>query len=128
MRLLLDSHTVLWWFFDDRRLPKHVADAIGDPANEKSVSAASAYEISYKFARGQLPDAEVVAAQFVNAVRQEGFSALPISLEDAERAGRLGPAVRDPFDRLLIAQAIAGDYVLISNERSFDKYGVRRLW
>lgn len=128
MRLLLDSHAVLWWCFGDRRLPTHIADAIANLENEKTVSAASAYEISYKFARGQLPHAEVVAAQFVRTVRQEGFLSLPVSLEDAERAGRLGPAVRDPFDRLLIAQAIAGDYVLVSNERSFDKYGVRRLW
>lgn len=98
-----------------------------DEANDIVVSAASAWEIATKSRLGKLPDwpstLDVGAA-----VVDQGFEELSISVADAERAGRLPGPHRDPFDRLLIAQAQAHDLVVVSIDAAFDGYGVRRLW
>ena len=92
------------------------------------VSAASAWEISTKHRLGKLPSAEVVARDIAGAIADQGFDELPVTVGDAERAGALPGSHRDPFDRMLIAQAMERNLALISNEPLFDRYGVRRVW
>lgn len=129
MRLLLDTHAFLWWAFADRKLSRGAVTAISDEdANQVFVSAASAWEIAIKHRIGKLPDAHVIAHDIASAVAAEGFAELAISVRHAERAGKLPGHHRDPFDRMLISQAISEDLTLVSNKRLFDSYGVRRLW
>ena len=92
------------------------------------VSAVSAWEIATKHRLGKLPEADALAGNMRAAIAGQGFEELPISVADAERAGRLAGDHRDPFDRMLVAQALAHDLVLVSNEDVFDRFGVHRLW
>lgn len=129
MQLLLDTHAFLWWVFADPKLSRRARIAIdNDGENEVFVSAASAWEIAIKHRIGKLPDASVVADDILGTVAAEGFAELGISVRHAQHAGNLGGNHRDPFDRMLIAQAMLEDLTLVSNERTFDAYGVRRLW
>jgi PIN domain nuclease of toxin-antitoxin system len=127
MRLLLDTHALLWWATLHPNLSPRARSAIGDDASEVYVSAASAWEIATKVRLGKLEWPEEAGTVNSYALGQ-GFRALPISLEHAERAGRLRIAHRDPFDRMLIAQAQAEDLLLVSNEAIFDSTGVLRHW
>lgn len=128
MRLLLDTHALIWWLAGDRTLPQQVIDAIDDEANEVLVSAVSAFEIATKYRLGKLPQAAELALDFDGARRRQGFGALSITIPHAVRGGALSGAHKDPFDRLLIAQALVEDLVLVSNETLFDSFGVQRLW
>ena len=128
MRLLLDTHALLWWLDGDRRLSRKARAAIGDEDNALFVSAASAWEIATKARLGKLPGAVAVAEDVVGSVSAQGFSSLDITVLHAQRAGRLPGAHRDPFDRLLIAQAQLEDLTLVSKDEVFDAYGVMRLW
>jgi PIN domain nuclease of toxin-antitoxin system len=128
VRFLLDTHTLIWWVTDNPSLSTVAYNAIADPGNEVLVSAASAWEVATKHRIGKLPDAGPLASDFVAAITDEGFIGLAVTLRDGEAAGRLPGPHRDPFDRMLIAQALTGSLTLISNERLFDRYGVARLW
>jgi PIN domain nuclease of toxin-antitoxin system len=129
VRLLLDTHAFLWWVFADSRLSRTARAAIDDNGeNDVFVSAASAWEIATKYRIGKLPDARIVAEDIPGTVAAEGFNALAVSILHAHRAGGMDGHHNDPFDRILIAQAIIEDLALISNERIFDAYGVKRLW
>ena len=128
MRLLLDTHALIWWLAGDEKLSLRARDAIADEANAVAVSAASAMEVATKHRIGKLPDAALLAQDFEAIVADQGFSELSISVRHARLAGELGIAHKDPFDRLLIAQALAEDMVLISNETRFDDSAVKRLW
>ena len=128
MRLLLDTHAFLWWLTDSPRLSEPARHAIADETNEVLVSAASAWEITTKHRLGRLPNSEAVASDVKGVIARQEFDELPIIVEDAARAGALPGPHRDPFDRMLIAQALLGNLVLVSNESLFDRYGVRRLW
>jgi len=128
VRLLLDTHAFLWWAEDSPRLPRAARRAIQDKDNDISVSAASAWEITTKHRLGKLPGADPIASDIAGAIADQGFEELPITVAEAARAGALSGPHRDPFDRLLIAQALSRDLVLISNESTFDRYGIRRLW
>ena len=128
MRLLLDTHALLWWLDGDERLSLAARDAIGDETNPVLVSAASAWEIAAKVRLGKLPGAVEVAERISEVLAMQGFTALAISVDHARRAGLLPGPQRDPFDRMLIAQAQAENLILVSNETLFDRYGVRRLW
>ena len=128
MRVLLDTHAFLWWVADSTKLSASAHRAIGDEDNDVFVSAASAWEIATKHRLGKLPGAEALAVDIVGTISDQGFDKLPIGVEDAARAGALPGIHRDPFDRVLIAQAMKRNLVLISNESRFDQYGVRRLW
>ena len=128
MRLLLDTHALLWWVADSSRLSKEAHRAIADETNDILVSAASAWEITTKHRLGRLPDAYMVASDVAGAIADQGFEELPVTVDDAARAGALPGPHRDPFDRMLMAQAMARNLVLVSNEPLFDRYGVRRLW
>ena len=129
MRLLLDTHAFLWWVFADPKLSRAARTAISDEAqNSVFVSAASAWEIATKYRIGKLAGARVVAEDVSGAIAAEGFNPLAVSVLHAERAGGLAGDHRDPFDRMLIAQAISDDLAFVSNERVFEAYGVKRLW
>ncbi len=128
MRALLDTHAFLWWMADSRRLSEPARRAIANESNEILVSAASAWEISTKFRIGKLPGGEAVAVDIAGCISSQDFRPLAISIADAERAGRLPGPHRDPFDRMLIAQASARNLTLVSIDSVFDEYGVVRLW
>jgi PIN domain nuclease of toxin-antitoxin system len=126
--LLLDTHALLWWLEGDERLSLVARAAIADGATTVLVSAVSAWEITTKHRLGKLPGAADVARDVAGCLAAQGFDELAITLRDAERAGRLPGPHRDPFDRMLVAQALGTDVELVSNETVFDDYGVRRLW
>ena len=128
MRLLLDTHAFLWWVFADPKLSQGARAEIGNDENEILVSAASAWEIATKHRIGKLPEAGSVADNVAAHVASEGFSELTVTMRHAQRAGDLVGHHRDPFDRMLIAQAMFEGLTLVSNERAFDAYGVKRLW
>ena len=92
------------------------------------ISAASAWEITTKHRLGKLSGADLIAADVAGAIANQGFGELAITVDDASRAGALPGPHRDPFDRMLIAQALTHNLIFISNESLFDRYGVRRLW
>ena len=128
MRLLLDTHAIVWWFSGNQRLPSKARQAIADSSNDTFVSAASAWEIATKYRLGKMPSVAALANDFRNRVAGDGFNELPITVQHALRAGALPGLYSDPFDRMLIAQALMDDLVLVSNETVFDRYGVHRMW
>jgi PIN domain nuclease of toxin-antitoxin system len=128
VRLLLDTHALLWWLAGDTALSARGRAAIGDEGNEVFVSAASAWELATKHRSGRLPGIDAVMRDLEGALGGQGFAALPISVRHGQAAGALPGPHRDPFDRMLIAQAMLEDMSLVSNEVAFDAYGVRRLW
>lgn len=128
MRVLVDTHAFLWWLAGNPRLPEAARAVIDDSDNNVLVSAASAWEITTRHRLGKLPGADIVAGDVMAAIEDHGFQPLAITVAHAERAGRLPGSHRDPFDRMLIAQALAHDLPLVSNESLFDRHGVRRIW
>lgn len=128
LRLLLDTHALIWWLAGDEALSRRAREAIADEVNEIAVSAASAMEIATKFRIGKLPGAALLAQSFGEIIAEQGFGELPISVHHARLAGEMNIAHKDPFDRLLIAQAQVEDLVLVSNEAMFDGFAVKRLW
>ncbi|MCY4654413.1 MAG: type II toxin-antitoxin system VapC family toxin [Dehalococcoidia bacterium] len=128
MRALLDTHTSLWWLADSESLSDRAYGALADEVNTIAVSAASAWEIATKHRLGRLPSADALAYDIGAYIAGQGFDEMAITVDDVSRAGALPGHHRDPFDRMLIAQALTRDIVLISNESLFDLYGVRRLW
>ncbi len=127
-RLLLDTHALLWWLIGDPRLSVAARVAISDAAALVYVSAASAWEIATKIRLGKLDDPHGVTDSLATHLAIQGFLELPITVEHGRRAGRLPGPHKDPFDRMLIAQAQAEGLALISNETPFDSYGVVRIW
>jgi PIN domain nuclease of toxin-antitoxin system len=128
LRLLLDTHALIWWLAGDEALSGRAREAIADEVNSIAVSAASAMEVATKFRIGKLPDAALLAQDFEAIIADQGFAELAISVHHARLAGEMNIAHKDPFDRLLIAQAQSEDMVLISNEALFDGFAVKRLW
>jgi PIN domain nuclease of toxin-antitoxin system len=125
--LLLDTHALIWWSADAPQLSAVADQAIrGEPV--VYVSAASVFEIATKYRIGKLPQVERIASDLRGFIADEGFQELPISVQHAQTAGALPGPSRDPFDRLLIAQAMAESLTLVSIERGFDAYAIRRLW
>lgn len=128
MRALLDTHTLLWWLSDDPALSPAARGFIAQTQNSVVVSAASAWEIATKVRLGKLPLDVDLAADLVSYLEQEGFELLSISPDHAIRAGLLPGPHKDPFDRMLVAQAHAENMPIVSNDVVFDSYGVRRIW
>lgn len=128
MKLLLDTHALIWWLAGDDALSIPARQAIADEANAVAVSAASAMEVATKFRIGKLAQAALLAQNFEAIIADQGFVELPITVHHARLAGEMKINHKDPFDRLLIAQAQAEDMVLISNEALFDGFAVKRLW
>ncbi len=128
MRLLLDTHAFLWWLDGDRRLSRRVRSLVLETGNEVLVSAASVWEVTTKARLGRLPEALPVAADVPACIASQGFTALSITADHAQRAGSLPGPHRDPFDRMLIAQAQAEGIAVASNDAIFDAYRVKRIW
>ena len=125
---LLDTHTLLWWYTVPESLPRNVFDMLSASGERGYVSSVSAYEIALKHRTGKLPGVDDLVMQFAYVLAESGFTQLPVSCEHAIAAGSLDLRHRDPFDRLLIAQALGEDLTMLSIDKRFDLYGVRRLW
>lgn len=121
MRLLLDTHVLLWWLADDRKLGKQARTLIAAADNSVYVSAASAWEISIKRALGKLK----APASLDSTIEEAGFEKLAIEFLHGERAGALPPLHNDPFDRMLMAQALMEELVLVTADKFFSAYGVQ---
>jgi PIN domain nuclease of toxin-antitoxin system len=121
VRLLLDTHVLIWWLSDDRKLTKAARAIIASPDNEVLVSAASVWEVAIKTALGRI---DVELDDFEDAIVKSGFRPLPIGLRHAATVGRLPPVHRDPFDRMLVAQASVEELRLMSHDRVFERYGL----
>lgn len=128
LNLLTDTHALLWWVTGNSRLSAAAYAAIDDSDNVVFVSAASAWEIATKHRLGRLPEADDIAQDIKGRMTEEGFRELVITLEDGEYAGRLFGHHQDPFDRIIIAQALIRNLTIVSNERIFDQYGINRIW
>jgi PIN domain nuclease of toxin-antitoxin system len=128
VRVLLDTHAVLWWFTDDPALPHGIQALIDDPSNAILVSAASAWEICTKVRIGKLPTGHMLCEDFSGYLQRYHFSPLPISIEHGRLAGRLSGPHKDPFDRMLAAQALVEDAPLVTNDPAFAGLGVRTVW
>ena len=128
MRLLLDTHALLWWLDGDRRLSVRVRRLVADEGNVVLVSAASVWEITTKARLGRLPGALAVAADVPGAVASQGFQSLSISVAHAQRAGSLANAHRDPFDRMLAAQAQFENLSIVTNDPLLESFEVTTIW
>ncbi|MGE0499737.1 MAG: type II toxin-antitoxin system VapC family toxin [Rhizobiaceae bacterium] len=128
MNLLLDTHTLLWLLFKDKRLPRETALTIIDRSNTIFVSAISGFEISTKSSLGKLPGAEWIARDFVNICGDFDFRELPLNNAHAVMAGGFRPVHKDPFDRVLAAQAIVEGFELVTDDRAMEVLGARVLW
>lgn len=127
MKCLLDTHAVLWFFDDVDRLPKKVLGTILDPANEKYVSIASAWELAIKIGLGKLRF-EGGVAQFLKVINENGFELLPVNENHVKRVENLPFLHRDPFDRILVASAMAEGMCLVTADASVRQYDVASLW
>lgn len=125
---VLDTHALIWATYLPERLGRRAASILAENRDTIFVSAVSAFEISYKYRRGQLAIAASYALDFDAEALKDGYVPLPLEPLHAQRAGLLDFPHRDPFDRMLIAQALVEDLVLVSNEAIFDSSGVKRLW
>ena len=128
MKFLLDTHTFLWWITDDPQLSAKARELIGDGHNSLYWSAASSWEVSIKYALGRMPLPEA-PEQFLPAeIEKNRIESLPIIDTHAFQAGQLPPHHRDPFDRMLVAQAQVESLTLLSNDRQFNHYDVEVRW
>lgn len=128
MRLLLDTHALLWTLTKNSKLSLEAARHIDLVNNQIMVSPVSAYEIHAKHTLGKLPEAAALVADFDGELALMDAEWLPISPARAKMAGQLPMTHRDPFDRLLIAQSLVERIPLVSNEAVFDTFGVERIW
>jgi PIN domain nuclease of toxin-antitoxin system len=128
VRLLLDTHAFLWWVADDAALSARARTAIADPGNQCLLSAASAWEIAIKVSIGKLSLGGDVRRFVPDQLSANGFDPLPISVAHATRVSTLPFHHRDPFDRLLAAQALEERVAVVSADPIFRKYGVKRVW
>jgi PIN domain nuclease of toxin-antitoxin system len=127
MRLLLDTHALLWWWADDPQLSATARAAIADRANEVWVSAASAWEIAAKQRLGKLPTVLPEGQAFARLLAASGFTALAVTAAHAWRAGSLSAEHRDPFDRMLAAQGELEQLTLVSADGAFRSFPVHTL-
>lgn len=125
MSLLLDTHVFVWWVMDAPGLNMVARGAIEDPETLVFISAASAWEISIKAALGKI---EFQADDVIRGMEESGFTELPIRAGHGLAAGALPLHHRDPFDRMLAAQALSEDLVLVTHDRQFEPYGLRVMW
>ena len=128
MRLLLDTHTLIWWMTDDDRLPASTRFVIEQEENTSVASAASAWEMAIKVRIGRLPAAAGLVQSFVAELLRARIEILAMTADHAITAGSLPGPHRDPFDRMLIAQSQMEGLVIVSNDAAFDDYDVRRIW
>ncbi len=128
MRVLLDTHTLLWATLSPSFLSHQASAIIADERNVIFVSAASAWEIATKVRLGKLPGAVALERDFLEVMDHAGYTLLSIDVQSALRAGRLTAQHRDPFDRMIAAQALASDIPILSTDSRLDGFGIRRIW
>ncbi len=128
MRFLLDTHTLLWWWADDKRLSKRAATAIADDANSVLVSSASAWEIATKHRIGKLPGAEKAVNEFNELILADGFVHLPVTYQHAIKSGGFKNDHRDPFDRMLAAQSLIEGVTLITDDQAMKSFKAKCFW
>ena len=123
--MILDTHIFLWWLFDDARLSDKNREIIKDIDNAIYVSAASVWEIATKFRLGKLPKAALVAKDVPLWIKRAGFQPLPVKAEHAQLAGSWDLPHRDPFDRMLAAQAKQDKMPLMTNDKALSDFPIR---
>ena len=128
MKLLLDAHTLLWFVWDDAQLTNNAKELITNPANQKFVSAAIYWEIAIKMSIGKLDLGEPSRPFMRREIARNNFDILPISVDHAAAVSVLPFHHRDPFDRMLIAQAMVEQGPIVSGDTAFDAYPIARLW
>ena len=128
MIFLLDTHTLLWWLFDEPRLSQVARGIVADPANTILVSSASAWEIATKHRLGRLPSAQVLVQDIAGWVQKAGFRALPITMEHAQRASGWPQPHCDPFDRMLAAHSAIEGAPLITDDAALRAFGLQVVW
>lgn len=128
MRVLLDTHVALWWLKGDRRIPRRIQDIVAQPDTETFVSAATIWEIAIKSKLGKLPAAAAAVDTMPACFTEIGFVLLDINAAHAKRAGSLPLHHRDPFDRMLVAQAAIESLTLISGDPVLSLYDVDTGW
>jgi PIN domain nuclease of toxin-antitoxin system len=128
MKVLLDTCTLIWATLSPSALSREARQTIADEANVILVSAASAWEIATKVRAGKLPGAEKLERNYLDVMEDAGYTLLAIDTASALRAGRLVAEHRDPFDRMIAAQALGQDIPVLSPDPQLDQFGVRRIW
>jgi PIN domain nuclease of toxin-antitoxin system len=128
MRILLDTHAIVWWATGDARLSRKARVAISNPDTEVFISIASAWEIQIKATLQKLELKESVDALYRALIIDHGFRMIGIELSDIDELSNLPPHHRDPFDRMLVAQALRGDFTLVTKDSVVSSYGARALW
>ena len=128
MRILLDTHAFLWSVMDDPKLSDRARSIFLDADNELLISAVTGFEIAVKYALGKLELAEPPRDFIENRILNNALTQLPISLSHTYRLSHLPPHHRDPFDRLLISQALEEDIPLLSTDSAFGLYNVEVIW
>ncbi len=128
MRILIDTHAIVWWATGDQRLSRGARVAIADPDTEVFISIASAWEIQIKATLQKLTLHESVDALYRSLIVDHDFRMIGIELKDINHLSKLPPHHRDPFDRMLVAQALRGDFTLVTKDSILSSYGATTLW
>jgi PIN domain nuclease of toxin-antitoxin system len=128
LRVLLDTRALIWATLSPASVSRQARETIADEANVMLVSAASAWEIAAKVRLGKLPGAEKLERNYLDVMGDAGYVLLDIDTQSALRAGRLVAEHRDPFDRMIAAQALGQDIPILSPDPQLDRFGVRRIW
>jgi PIN domain nuclease of toxin-antitoxin system len=128
MRILLDTHALVWWATGDRNLSRKARVTIADPQTEVFISIASAWEIQIKASLTKLTLNESVDALYRSLIIDQGFRMIGIELSDIDHLSKLPPHHRDPFDRMLVAQSLRGDFTLVTKDSAVSSYGTPTLW
>lgn len=128
MRILLDTHAIVWWATGDERLSRKARVALADPTTEVFISIASAWEIQIKATLQKLTLHESVDTLYRNLIIDQGFRMIGIELKDIDLLSKLPPHHRNPFDRMLVAQALRGNFTLVTKDSIVSSYGAPTLW
>jgi len=128
MRILLDTHAIVWWAIGDRRLSPKARLTIADPETEVFISIASAWEIQIKASLTKLTLNKSVDALYRSMIIDQDFRMIGVELSDIDQLSKLPPHHRDPFDRMLVAQSLRGDFTLVTEDSVMSAYGARTLW
>ena len=128
MSLLLDTHTFVWWVTKHPQLSTRALAAIQNEAGDCFISAATVYELTYKVGLGRFEAARAIADRVYEVMQANAFSPLPISLQHASVAAKLEATHRDPFDRILAAQAIVEKVIIVTADEAFAGLGAEVIW
>lgn len=127
-RYLLDTHALLWWWTDTKKLSSNAYEAISNPDNLIFISSATVWEIATKHRKGKLGEAKEVLEYFSALIQENDFKILPIEWQHAKLAGQFTQIHQDPFDRMLVAQSILNDLILVSCDSALNEFPVNLYW